>query len=191
MTLLDIDALPHNPFWNPGIAEVNLNEVVMRLQPVIDTMMSYGVITAKDSFGYALADPQANLLEVWDDPSRLIAMVVYWGPEGPRYAANACRKIRPAAREGMDSEDLRRDHKDLFRDTVPSKEGDTEFEWGDFPWDGAVYTRVQGRRLLGAVSALPKEQDPVVARLITGFIGFAMFESDDTLRELALQDQSA
>lgn len=192
MTLLDIDSLPHNRVWNPVTpAEAILDKVVMNLQPSIMRMMHDGVITSKDSFGYALAEPDIDLTQVWDDPSKLIGLVICWGPEGPRYAANACRKIRAAARQGFDSEILRRDYPELFRDVVTNKEGDTEFEWGDFPWDGAAYTTVQGRRLLGAVSAFPKEQDPIVARFITGFVGLAMYESDDALRELALQDQQA
>jgi hypothetical protein len=181
-THLDIHSLPLHLTWNPGTAAATSVSAIMNgLEPIISLMMAKSIITSKPSFGFALATPDIDLTEVWDDPRQLIALVAYWGPEGPRYAANACRKLRPAAREGVDTEVLRREHPEAFRDIVESKEGDTAFPWGDFPWDGAAYTEVQGRRLLGAVSALPKEEDPIVARLITGLMGHIMFTSDQRL----------
>lgn len=185
MTTLDIHALPLNPIWNSGTSAATALEPIVRgLKPTIDTMMATNVIDPRDSFGFALATPDIDLREVWDDPTELIAMVVYWGVDGPKYAANAVRKIRAAAREGTDSEDLRRaaDAGDYeFDHPVVSVNDDGTLEWGDFPFDGAAYTQVQGRLLLGAVSALPKEQDPVVARLITGILGLHMHESDQRL----------
>ena len=189
MTSLDIAALPHALTWNRGTpAATSVSALFNGIQPGIETMMRQGVITRKPSFGFALATPDIDLTEVWDDPQQLIALVAYWGPEGPRYAANACRKIRAAAREMTDTEMLRRNFPsaEVFRNIIESNEGDTVFPWGDFPWDGAAYTDVQGRRLLGAVSALPKEQDPVVARFITGLMGHAMFLSDQRLDKDAL-----
>jgi hypothetical protein len=180
--LLDIDSLPRALTWNPATpAATSVSAIFSGLEPTIKTMMAESVITSKSSFGFALATPDIDLTEVWDDPRKLIAFVAYWGPEGPRYAANACRKLRPAAREGVDTEILRRERPEAFRDIVESNEGDTAFPWGDFPWDGAAFTTVQGRPLLGAVSALPKEEDPIVARFITGVMGHLMFTSDQRL----------
>ena len=182
MTNLDIAALPHNPIWRPGTnAAVALNPIVLGLKPVIDKLMELGMIPRKESFGYALATPEIDHTQVWDNPQQLIGLVAYWGPEGPRYAANACRKIRAAAREGVDTEVLRRARPETFRDIVESKEGDTEFPWGDFPFDGAAYSIVQHLHLLGAVSALPKEQDPIIARFITEIVGYNMFLADKKL----------
>jgi len=178
-TLLDVSSLPRQLVWSPDTtAQVNLGGTVHSLRNTIDEMMRAGVIDTRESFGFALATPDIDLTEVWDDPTKLIGLVVGWGPDADRYIANACRKIRPAAREGMDSEFLRMARKEQFCDVVESVEDDGSFAWGDFPYDGAAYTGVQGRVLLGAVSAFPKEQDPIVARLITGFIGHAMFKSD-------------
>ena len=180
--LLDIHSLPVHLTWNPGTAAAtSVSAIFNGLEPTIKTMMAQSVISTKSSFGFALATPDIDLTEVWDDPRVLIAFVAHWGPEGPRYAANACRKLRPAAREGVDTEILRRERPDAFRDIVESNQGGASFPWGDFPWDGAAYTEVQGRRLLGAVSALPKEEDPIVARFITGVMGHRMFTSDQRL----------
>lgn len=182
MTALDVHSLPHNIIWNTNTdAAVALQPVVKGLSPAITRLMEAGVIATRESFGFALKNPDSDGTLVWDDPQKLIGLVVYWGPEGPRYAANACRKIRAAAREGQDTELLRRFRVEQFREIVESVEDDGTFTWGDFPYDGATYTEVQGRTLLGAVSAFPKEQDPVVARLITGFLGLAMFNSDQQL----------
>lgn len=179
MSTLDIATLPRRLTWNGGTAAaIDLGSTALGMQRAIELMMADGQLTRKDSFGFALANPAAVLSEVWDVPSQLIAMVMYWGPDGPKYAANACRKLRPSARTGMDSETLRREHPELFRDEVVNVEDDGTFTWGDFPYDGATYLTVQGRRLLGAVSALPKEEDPVASRLILGILGLAMHRSD-------------
>lgn len=179
MTTLNIGSLPAELVWNPRTrGAVSLELVAGKVKSSIFTMMESGAIAQRDSFGFALATPDIKLADVWDDPEKLIAMVAFWGPEGPRFAANACRKIRAAARENMDTETIRRDHPYLFLDSVASVEEDGTFTWGDFPYDGAAFTEVQGRRLLGAVSAFPKEEDPIIARLFTGFIGLAMYISD-------------
>lgn len=179
---LDVSGLPISYVWNSGTPEaINLGVVTLGMKATIRQMMSRGVLTDKESFGFALADPTAVLSEVWDDPSKLIAMVMYWGPDGLKYAANACRKIRPSARTGQDSETLRREHPELFRDNVESVEADGTFAWGDFPYGGATYLTVEGHLLLGAVSALPQVEDPIASRLLTGMAGLAMHRSDKML----------
>lgn len=180
MSTLDIATLPRRLTWNGGTkAAIDLGSTALGMQRVIELMMADGQLTKKDSFGFALANPAAVLSEVWDDPGQLIAMVMYWGPEGPRYAANACRKLRPSARSGQDSETLRREHPELFREPIESVEADGTFMWGDFPYGGATYLTVEGHLLLGAVSALPQEEDPVASRLILGIVGLAMHRSDN------------
>lgn len=179
---LHITAIPRRFTWNGGTpAAIDLGATVLGMQRVIELMMADGQLTQKDSFGFAMANPTVVLGDVWDDPSKLIAMVMYWGPDGLKYAANACRKIRPSARTGQDSETLRREHPELFRDNVESVEADGTFAWGDFPYGGATYLTVEGHLLLGAVSALPQVEDPIASRLLTGMAGLAMHRSDKML----------
>jgi hypothetical protein len=181
---LDITALPTQLVWNPQTnAAVDLGKVALELRGVIEHMMEDDIIAERESFGYALARQMPFWSGDLNDPQRLISLVVYWGPEGLRYAANACRKIRAAAREEMDTESIRINHPNRFSDIVASVDDEGNFPWGDFPYDGAAYVEVQGQTLLGAVSAYPKEQDPMVARLVTNHIGLAMFESDRMLSE--------
>jgi hypothetical protein len=146
--------------------------------PSIQTMMAEGVLTRKESFGFALANPAADLSRVWNIPSKLIAFAYAYGPEGDYYVANAVRKLRAAARTGKDTQELRLYYPHRFANVVEKKEPDGSFEWGDFPFDGAVHVYPVGRHLLGAVSALPKEEDPVAASLITNAIGLAMWHAD-------------
>ncbi len=187
MTNLDVFALPQSTIYNHDTpAGSSLEKTVRDMRPTIEQMMADGIIAQRDSFGYALARPVANYRDHWDDPAALIGLAVWWGPEGPRYAANACRKIRAAARLGMDTEAIRIHQPEAFRDLVESVEESGHFKWGDFPYDGATYLEVQDRLLLGAVSAYPKEQDPLVSRLVTGRCGLVMFESDKRLAELTL-----
>jgi hypothetical protein len=143
-------------------------------QPAIKALMASGVIATKDSFGFALAYPGNRGFGDWDNPERLIALVIHWGPDGPRYVANAVRKIRPAARNLDDTQHLRTGRSWLFQDKVESKDDEGRFPWGDFPWDGAVWHSALGVSLLGAVSAFPQEQDPIVARLILGVLAEAL-----------------
>lgn len=181
--ILDISSLRTSFVWNRGTAhEVDLHAVFYALEDLIRSMMSQGIIANRASFGFAMADPRVNYREVWNDPAALTGFIAYWGPEGQRYAANAVRKMRPGAREDKDTQKMRLDHPELFRDPVESAEADGTFNWGDFPYDGAVHLHTLGYHLLGAVSALPKEEDPIPAQLILGLIGLEMHRSD-----LALQ----
>lgn len=186
---LDMRLLPTSCSWNADTrAATPLEKVVIDLKPTIERMMADDIIAKRDSFGFALASPGLGsaLYSAWDNPTALIGLVVWWGPEGPRYAANACRKLRPAARESMDTEVIRRSDPYLFSDIIPSIDEGGNFPWGDFPFDGATYVNVQGRDLLGAVSAFPKEQDPMIARLVTSRIGLAIHYSDRQLQKLRI-----
>lgn len=184
--LLDLDALPRRLVWNETNAgAVSLHHHFGKLNNLLTYMQNYGLVDAKDSFGFAMGnpDPNVNLAQVWDDPQQLVGLVHHFGPEGERYAANAVRKLRAAAREGVDTEILRIEADELgtggrFRDTVESNAGDTVFAWGDFPFDGAVWLTVQGITLPFAVSAFPKEQDPGVARLYGNHLALAMHYSN-------------
>lgn len=183
-TMLDVAALPRELVWNETNAgAVALHRLFDKLDDALQNMMDLGLIKHNASFGFAMGNPNANLAEVWDDPLQLVGLVHYYGPEGERYAANAVRKLRPAARENVDTEVLRIEAEltrsdGRFRDIVGNKEGDTEFPWGDFPYDGATFLTVQGRTLPYAASAFPKEQDPGVARLYGNQIALAMHASD-------------
>ena len=185
MTNLDMSALPSATIYNNDTpAGVSLEKTVRDMRPAIEQMMADGIVAQRDSFGYALARPATNYTRHWNNPDTLIGLVVWWGSEGPRYAANACRKIRASARLGKDTESIRIHQPEKFRDVIESVDDDGNFRGGDFPYDGATFVKVQDRLLLGAVSAYPKEQDPLVSRLVTGHIGLVMFESDKRLAEL-------
>jgi hypothetical protein len=180
---LSIEALPVEFKWNEGTPSwVALHSVIYDFRSGLEEMMARGLITHKDSFGFAMVDPLSDYRTLWDNPERSIAFVAHWGPEGSRYAANAVRKIRPAAREGHDSQWLRINGPYRFRDVVESKDDEGNFPWGDFPYDGAVYVDTLAGRLLGGVSAFPKEEDPIVATLLLGIIGLEMYESNSQLK---------
>lgn len=179
MDTLSIEALPREFKWNEGTPDwAALHSVPHDFRSTLDLMMSRGLITRKDSFGFAMADPRVDYKKLWNNPEPLIAFVAYWGPDGPRYAANAVRKIRAAAREGWDTQALRLNGSFRFQDVVESQDENGNFPWGDFPYDGAVYVDTLSGRLLGAVSAFPKEEDPIVATLLLGIIGLDMYKSD-------------
>ena len=182
LTTLDVGTLPVEfDYWhNKHQSKIGLQNIVFKLEPVIESMMANGVIERHESFGFAMANPTTPLeyTRHWDHPEKLIGFVSYWGPDGKRYAANAVRKIRAAARTSLDTQTIRLECPDKFRDEVESVESDGTFAWGDFPYDGAVHVNTLGRHLLGAVSAYPKEQDPIVASLILHILGHDMFEAD-------------
>ena len=179
MSTLEIACLPTAYRFGGSLIVIDdLAELARELtEQVIESMMDTGLLARKESFGFAMAFPEREA-PTWDDPESLIAFIMHWGPEGPRYAANAVRKIRPAARTLMDTQLMRMRYPEAFTDIVESQEPDGSFAWGDFPYDGAVHLNVLGRNLLGAVSAFPKEQDPVVAALILGAIGLEMHKAD-------------
>lgn len=180
MTILNISALPLDLIWNEGTdGEFSLADAMSDVVPSIRQLMFDGVLADSKSFGFALANPMAILRADWNDPFKLIAMVFHYGPEGPRYAANACRKIRAAAREGKDTETLRFSPGNRFVEPVKSAEEDGTFLWGDFPFGGATFVPTPRRTLLTAVSTFPEEQDPLASRLIGSHLGLAMFKSDE------------
>lgn len=171
---------------NSGLS-ADLAPVVAELEPIIAEMIARGVINGNDShsFGFAMAHPDHPWQAVWNDPYQLVALAFGWGPFANRYIANAARKLRPRARAGVDTQVQRLLRPNGFQLVVPSEHvtdekqdgGQTEFYWGDFPFDGAV--GVDGyHHLLGAVSAHPKQQDPTVARLILGHVDQAMYDLD-------------
>lgn len=177
---LDIEAFPKQyDYWCERTkSNLNLPSSVYNLQSTIELMMQQGILARRDSFGFAMADFTLDYEEHWDSPETLIAFVAFWGPKGRRCAANAIRKIRPAAREGMDTQFMRLSYPELFCDQVESEEEDGTFTWGDFPYDGAVHLNVMGRKLLGACSTFPKEQDPIATCLALGVVGLDMHNAD-------------
>lgn len=189
MDFLQVDRLPRKFWWNNDtLAAAPLHNNPIEFRRTLETMMSSGIITQRESFGFAMADPRADYEQLWDNPEKLIALVAFWGPDGLRLAANAVRKIRAAAREGIDTQTLRLRYPGRFLRPVESQEkGSGSFKWGDFPFDGAVWLTSLGRRLLGAVSAYPQEEDPIVAALILGRIGLDIYQSDQKLAEIGKQ----
>lgn len=154
---------------------INLGSIVHMMRGSIDYWATMGLIKPNDSFGFAMAEPNGDWHEVWDDPYALTWLVGGWGPDRDRYVANAVRKMRAAARAGVnDTLEMRlepsSDLVESFRDVVASVEPDGTFLWGDFPWGGAVYQDYGPLNLLGAVSALSEEEDHAVASGILGLI---------------------
>lgn len=170
--------------YGRGGQAVTLAPIVHRFGGALEVMARDGLVKPTPSFGFAMANPAYGDLSrscgecydkaPYDDPYQLAWLVVQWGPDGSRYAANAVRKLRPAARERADTLTLRLDGSRDFADRVDSQTADGQLLWGDFPWGGARYTRVGGRVLLTAVSCYSELEDHTVAGLLAGALGAAM-----------------
>ena len=169
--------------------DINLaGEVSKLLRHTTPQWAADGLIKSNDSFGMAMAKIMTDgeyYADCWDNPYELIWFAAGWGPEAERYMANAIRKMRASAREGVDSLDLLEHKPRLFRDEVGSERGDREHQWGDFPWGGAAYTNFGDKRLLTAVSCLKQQEDHWVALMLGGFMATQMHKADERFAALS------
>jgi hypothetical protein len=180
--ILDMSRIPTEQVY----CGFDLAEVVHGARPAIDTMTRSGLIKPHASFGFVLTDPNFSAEELqanWDNPYGLGWLAVHWGPEGQRYAANALRKLRAAARNLANTLELREAADadttkvgDYFRDIVDSQEPDGSYKNGDFPWGGGVLLKRPVGTLGGAVSCLRQREDHHVASLLVDTVDRAMTE---------------
>lgn len=176
--LLDVSSLPGGRVYETkGGHNVDLGEIFDdQLRPVIKHMMTVGLVTETESFGFAMAEP--NHTQAWDDSSQLIWMTAGWGSDKDRYVANAARKMRVASRLGDNSIGVQRHGTNT---PVQSQEPDGTFAWGDFPYGGAVWSEnrfISGVTLLGAVSALTQQEDDAVASMILQVFGLEIYKAN-------------
>ncbi|PLS80849.1 hypothetical protein CYG49_03730 [Candidatus Saccharibacteria bacterium] len=163
---------------------ISMSGIVETLQyTLVTNMAAQGQIHYNGSFGFAMADPglhsEYDTRKVWDDPYKLTWFVAGWGPERERYCANAVRKLRPAARNGIDTLDLVTGNYLPFQGVVESQPNqDGLYPWGDFPWGGATFVGFDDKLLLGAVSGLRQEEDHALAGVILNLVGLQLFRAD-------------
>lgn len=189
--LLDVTRLPRQALYGPEGRRMNLASIVLGMANTVDdwsrlqALPNDGtLVKPNDSFGFAMAKPDAVDGGNWDDPYDFVWFVAGWGPEGNRYIANAVRKLRALLRTGHDTLQLRLRFPEYFKDQVGSSSGANRFEWGDFADGGAKLVSVGYLRLPCAVSALREVEDDSVAGTIGGHIGATMLKLDHP--ELAL-----
>lgn len=179
--LLDVSNLPGGRVYTmkPGY-DVDFGAIFDdQLRPVIEHMMTVGLITKTESFGFAMAEPDRGYRnQTWDDPSQLVWMTAGWGPEKDRYVANAARKLRVASRLKIDSIEVR--ELDI-KTPVESQEPDGTYAWGDFPYGGAVWVKnafVSNVLFLSSVSALTQQEDDVIASMIPQVFGLEIYKAN-------------
>lgn len=139
------------------------------LRAAVTSWQAAGCTRSTPSFGLvalnpALADRYAS---IWCSPTELLegGMVIGWGPEWHRYVANALRKCRAVAREGLDSLYMERHAPARFLNPVGEVDEHGDFPDGDFPFGGAVRIRRGSGHYIVGVSSLTQEEDDLVARL--------------------------
>jgi hypothetical protein len=140
--------------------------------------VKYGKITPNPSFGLVIANTEyAGRYEtIWDDPYAMLTggLVIGWGPDWLKYAANALRKLRPAARLSRNKCDIAAETPELFIDVVPSTGADPLdlYPWGDFPYGGGIIENVDrgyGAQVLMAASALTPQEDEMISLIAADF----------------------
>jgi hypothetical protein len=131
--------------------------------------------------GVAVANPAfagTSFRKVWDDPANLVGLGLSFGTEGHRFLCNAVRKLRPAARLGVDTLALRKDDFVDWKNPVESESDDPDnpYPWGDFPYGGAAYSNPEtGRhKVLVATSALYEEEDHMLSVLLAQGLQYIM-----------------
>lgn len=181
---LEMSQLSWDHIVGPEGLRVSLSEIVETLRyTLVDYLDAQGKIRYNGSFGFAMADPALgltyDLAGTWDDPREMTLFVAGWGPERERYCANAVRKLRAAARNGVDTLDLvTGNYEEPFCDIVESPANeDGTYPWGDFPYGGAVFVGFNDKLLLGAVSGLRQEEDHALAGVILHLIGLQLFRA--------------
>ena len=178
---LDVSRFPTECLYGAPGKKCNLATLMEPIWTYVNHLASLESPLVEDnlSFGFAMANPWTVSFRygmAWNNPYELVWFVGGWGPERERYIANAVRKLRPAARTGRDTLELRHHSSGLFRDMVDSHEEDGSFAWGDYPYGGAVYLSFEGVKLLGSVSGLSEDEDAAIAAAVLGLVGSQMYK---------------
>jgi hypothetical protein len=154
--------------------DTDAQQLVQFLQAGVTSWQASGCARSTPSFGLVALSPKfaGQYSSVWSSPSQLMegGMVLGWGPEWRRYVANALRKCRAVAREGLDSLYIANHEPSRFRDPVEEFDDNGEFLDGDFPWGGAVTMGSGPEEYIVGVSSLTQEEDDLVARLAVQFL---------------------
>ncbi len=169
------------PAWNP-VQQLIAQRVGGLVHPLMQQAGKAGAIKSHESTGWLVANPRyhADYSAVWDNPRKLILMAHGYGESMIGYCGNAAGKMRPSAREGMDSLCIKRFHGELFRDVIEKQSDHSadKLDVGDFPHGGAVIVELCGIKILVALSSLTETQDCTFALMIAGVVVEALDELD-------------
>ena len=160
----------------------NDNTVMGQMYELVEQSFRYwrdaGLLRVNDtrSFGVVakiVAEDKLGELD-FNRPESLVDFAILYGDEGGRYAANALRKLRAAARTGQSTQDMQK-WPALFQDVVAESDLAMERDggpipWGDFPYAGAVILRRNDVCYLVAVSGFTEKEDHWLATLLAEFL---------------------
>lgn len=170
-TVLEPRTFPTERLYEGTEDDVELAAVLADLSATVHTLNHSGLVKKVTSFGFAMANPiDALVRDRWNEPNEFLYIVCGWGMDGPRYTANAVRKLRPALRLGRDTLDIQRNDPGSFLDPVDSQTDDGKLLWGDFPWGGAVRLPYGGHDYYAAVSCFTAEEDHAVAAMLLALV---------------------
>lgn len=166
------------PFHQTGKDGLDLAECIQQSRPILEQMTALGLIgpASKGSFGFAMADPFAAMSpdgyqHLYQDPHKLVWLVGGWGPDRDRYIANAIRKMRAAARTGLDTLLLAtQEQPEAVFENFSSQSSATARYEEEYGFGGATFGYYRGRCLLFSVSTYPQEHDPVASLLVGSVI---------------------
>ena len=159
--------------WVPNYGTPALHSASLEalLHSSVPAWQDAGLIKPNTSFGLVVAGAHlaGDYAAAWDDPASLMSggIALGWGKAWRKYAANALRKCRAAARESRSTLDLATNAPQLFRDVVESVGPNTAepYLWGDFPHGGAVLLGKGKEQLLVGVSSRTPEEDHFLAMM--------------------------
>ncbi len=139
------------------------------------------LLRRNDSESFAVVvkvlDTDANLASLVDDPAALFDFAFVEGDESQRYAANALRKMRAAARTGKDTAEL---NDDSFENVVDgSTDSRDKLPWGEFPYGGARWYVRGNVCVLVGVSGFTQEEDHFLAGVVGEFCALKLTGHDE------------
>ncbi|MFZ1250004.1 MAG: hypothetical protein WAR37_00945 [Candidatus Microsaccharimonas sp.] len=180
---LDVSVFPQEQHY--VLADGTVLEMKQTLETyyeVFQQLVAQGLLNGNDNFGFAMAKPveelDFKLHKHHNKPDKFVWFVGGWGPNRDRYIANAIRKMRPLLRPEPDMPivdtstlDFRFNDPKHFRKVVDSEQEEGVYQWGDFPYGGAVLAQYGPLILIGATSGFTEMQDDMVTRMILGGLG--------------------
>lgn len=160
------------------------------LRQTVNSGITEGRYRDTTSLGFAMASPDDNPWNNWNDPESLVWLTAGWGPEKNRFVANAARKLRAVARIGEDTLGCTARASSPFEDVITMDEitgekaliaGSSDystFRWGDFPYGGGVTVQIGEVLLIGAISGLSQEEDHIVTRHVLDELALLFWKLD-------------
>jgi len=157
-----------------GENDAEARKLELFLRVAVPGWQAAGCTRSTPSFGLVALDPALSdrYSTIWRSPTELLegAIVIGWGPDWRRYVANALRKCRAVAREGLDSLYMEKHAPARFVDPVGECDEHGDFPDGDFPFGGAVRIGCGSGHYILGVSSLTQEEDDLVARLAVHYL---------------------